>query len=103
MSNRIKKDDEVIIVSGKQKGDKGRIMKVLEDGRVLVEGVNVRKHHRSPRKFREAGLIEKECPIDASNVALLDPESQKATRVRMGTNDEGAKVRIAVRSGAVLD
>ncbi len=103
MALRLKKDDEVVIISGASKGEKGRILKVLEDGRVLVEGVNVRKHHRSPRKYREAGLIEKEAPIDASNVQILDPESQKGTRVRMGTNDEGNKVRISVRSGATLD
>ena len=103
MALRLKKDDEVIVIAGKEKGEKGRILQVLEDGRVLVEGVNVRKHHRSPKKYREAGILEKERPVDASNVAILDPESQKPTRIRMSTNDDGKKVRVSVRSGATLD
>ena len=103
MAKRIRKDDEVIVIAGAAKGQKGRVLAVTDDGRVIVEGVKVMKRHQSPRKYREAGIIEREAPIHASNVALVDPESEKPTRVRMGTNDEGQKVRIAVRSGAVLD
>ncbi|MEM6955311.1 MAG: 50S ribosomal protein L24 [Myxococcota bacterium] len=102
-NTRLKSDDEVIVITGKHKGEKGRILRVLEDGRLLVEGINVRKHHRSPRKYRDAGLVEKETPIDASNVSLIDPESGTATRVRTKIDDEGKKVRVAVKSGAVLD
>ena len=102
MAIRLKTDDKVVVIAGKYKGETGQILAVQGD-RVIVEGVNVRKMHRSPRKYREAGIIEREAPIHASNVALVDPESEKPTRVRMGTNDEGQKVRIAVRSGAVLD
>lgn len=100
---RLKTDDEVIVISGANKGQTGRITAINKDGRVVIEGVNIRKHHRSPRKYREPGLIEKEAPIHASNVALIDPETKKPTRVRFGTNDEGKKIRIAVKSGKALD
>ena len=88
----------------------GEIMKqaerYLSEGqhpRVIVEGINVIKRHQSPRKFREAGIVEKEAPVDASNVMLVDPETEKPTRIRMGEDSDGKKVRIAVKSGAVLD
>lgn len=102
MANRLKKDDLVQVVAGRDKGKQGRILKVLEEGRVLVEGVNVMKRHQSPKKFKEAGIIEKEAPIDASNVMIVDPQSNTPTRVRAGEKD-GKKVRVAVKSGAVLD
>lgn len=102
MANRLKKDDLVQVVTGRDQGKQGRILKVLEEGRVLVEGVNVMKRHQSPRKYKEAGIIEREAPVDASNVMLVDPQTNKPTRVRSGEKD-GKKVRIAVKSGAVLD
>jgi large subunit ribosomal protein L24 len=102
MGNRLKKDDLVQVVAGRDKGKQGRILKVLEEGRVLVEGVNVMKRHQSPKKFKEAGIIEKEAPIDASNVMIVDPQTNTPTRVRAGEKD-GKKVRVAVKSGAVLD
>ncbi|HJK94316.1 MAG TPA: 50S ribosomal protein L24 [Polyangiaceae bacterium LLY-WYZ-15_(1-7)] len=100
---RIKKDDLVHVIAGKEKGKQGRVLRVLDDGRVIVEGINVIKRHQSPRKFREAGIVEKEAPVDASNVMLVDPETEKPTRIRMGEDSDGKKVRIAVKSGAVLD
>lgn len=103
MAIRIKKDDLVHVIAGKEKGKQGRVLRVLDDGRVIVEGINVIKRHQSPRKFREAGIVEKEAPVDASNVMLVDPETQKPTRIRMGEDSDGKKVRIAVKSGAVLD
>ena len=103
MGVRLRRDDLVVVISGASKGEQGRILKVEEDGRVIVEGINVIKRHQGPRKFRETGIIEREAAIDASNVMLLDPESQKPTRVRMGTDKDGKKVRIAVKSGTVLD
>ena len=102
MGNRLKKDDLVQVVGGRYKGKQVRILKVLEEGRVLVEGVNVMKRHQSPKKFKEAGIIEKEAPIDASNVMIVDPQTNTPTRVRAGEKD-GKKVRVAVKSGAVLD
>ena len=102
MGNRLKKDDLVQVVAGRDKGKQGRILKVLEEGRVLVEGLNVMKRHHSPKKLKEAGIIEKEAPIDASNVMIVDPQTNTPTRVRAGEKD-GKKVRVAVKSGAVLD
>ncbi len=98
----LKKDDLVVVITGTDKGKEGRILKVQKDGRLIVEGINTRKRHQSARKFREAGIVEFQAPIDASNVALIDPETKKPTRVRMGDKD-GKKVRIAVKSGTVLD
>lgn len=105
MAVRLKKDDLVVIISGKkeERGKTGRILKVLEDGRVLVEGMRLMKRHQSLRKYKEAGIVEREAPIHASNVALVDPETEKPTRIRIGTDGDGNKVRIAVRSGATLD
>jgi large subunit ribosomal protein L24 len=102
MGSRLKKDDLVQVVAGRDKGKQGRVLKVLEDGRVLIEGVNMIKRHQSPKKFKEAGIIEKEASIDASNVMLVDPQTNTPTRVRAGEKD-GKKVRIAAKSGAVLD
>ncbi|MAQ18438.1 MAG: 50S ribosomal protein L24 [Sandaracinus sp.] len=103
MAKRIRKDDEVIVIAGAAKGQKGRVLAVTDDGRVIVEGVKVMKRHQSPRKYREAGIIEREAPIDASNVALICPETDKPTRVRVSTDDDGKKVRVAARSGAQID
>ena len=106
MAIRLKKDDKVVVIAGR-KEDKGKVGRILvvdhESGRVVVEGVNVIKRHQSPRKFREAGIVEKEASIDASKVMLVCPETEKPTRVRIGRDKEGKKIRIAVKSGAVID
>jgi len=103
MAARIKKDDLVVVIAGKDKGQKGRVLKVQPDGRVLVEGVNMVKRHQSAQRYREAGIIEKEAPIQASNVMLVDPKTEGPTRVKAGTDKDGNKVRIAVKSGTVLE
>ncbi len=103
MAVRLKADDLVQVIAGKDKGKQGRIKQIMADGRVVVEGVAVYKHHRSPRKFRDPGLKELERPIDASNVMLVDPETEKPTRVRMQLNEDGTKTRIAVKSGKPID
>ena len=103
MSRRIRMDDKVVVITGSYKGQTGNVLKVMDDGRIIVEGVNVTKRHQSPRKYREAGIIEREAPIHASNVMLIDPDTEKPTRVRMGQDGDGNKVRIAVGSGSVLD
>lgn len=102
MGLRLKKDDLVQVVTGKDKGKTGRILKVLDTGKVIVEGVNMIKRHQSPRKFKESGIIEREAPIQISNVMLVDPQTNTPTRVRVGEKD-GKKVRVAVKSGAVID
>ena len=104
MAVRIKRDDLVVVIAGKDKGATGRVLKVIRDqDRVIVEGVNIVKRHQSLRKYREAGIIEREAPIHVSNVMLVDPKTEKPTRVRMGTDKDGKKVRIAVKSGDVID
>ena len=105
MSLRIKKDDLVVVISGKSKGERGRVLKVLrETDKVIVEGVNkVKRHTRPTPKNREGGIIEKEAALHVSKVMLLDTKSDKPTRVKAGTDKDGKKVRIAVKTGTVLD
>jgi large subunit ribosomal protein L24 len=102
---RIKKNDQVVVTAGKDKGTRGRVLMVLiADQRVIVEGVNRVKRHQKPnRTSPQGGILEKEGPIHLSNVMLLDPKTDKPTRVKAGTSKDGRKVRVAVRSGAVLD
>jgi large subunit ribosomal protein L24 len=105
MPARIKKGDRVRVVSGGDKGAEGQVLRVIpETNRVLIEGVNRVKRHQSPRRgFREPGIVEKEAPIDLSNVMLVDPKTERTTRLRSGTDKDGKKVRIAVSSGTVVD
>jgi len=104
MPARIKRDDLVVVISGKDKGTQGRVTKVLRDaGKVVVEGVNKVKRHKSPKKYREGGIEESEAPIFEAKVMLVDPTTQKATRVKAGTSAEGKKIRVAAKTGAALD
>ena len=103
MALRIKKDDQVLVIAGKDKGRKGRVLKVLPDrDRLIVEGVNMVKRHRKVSQ-QQGGIIEKEAAIHISNVMLLAGKSDKPTRLRMGEDKDGRKVRVAVSSGKVLD
>ncbi len=103
--HRIKKDDMVVVIAGRDKGAQGRVLKVLpEMDRVLIEGVNLVKRHQKPTpRQQQGGIIEKEAPIHVSNVMLLDTKADAPTRVRTGTDKDGKKVRIAAKSGAVID
>ncbi len=105
MSSRVKKDDEVVVIAGKDKGQRGRVMRVLREvDRVLVEGINKVKRHTKPTpKSPQGGIIEREQPIHLSNVMPLDSKDDKPTRVKMGTDKDGKKVRQSVRSGTTLD
>jgi large subunit ribosomal protein L24 len=99
---RIKRDDLVVVITGKDKGTTGRVQRFSHSGeRVVVEGVNKIKRHQSPQKFKEGGIVEREAPIHISNVMLVDPETQKPTRVSAKVED-GKKVRVA-KSGAKID
>lgn len=102
MAARIKKDDEVVVISGKDKGTKGRVIAVdRELGRVLVEGVNKVKRHTKPTpKNPSGGIIEREAAVNISKVMPVDPTTGKGTRVSFKSED-GKKVRVA-KSGAVL-
>jgi large subunit ribosomal protein L24 len=100
---RVKKDDLVMVIAGRDKGNQGRVLKVLGE-RVIVEGVNQVKRHTKPnQEFQQGGIIEKEAPIHISNVMLFDTKSEKPTRVRAGQDKDGKKVRVGTKSGAVLD
>jgi large subunit ribosomal protein L24 len=98
---RLQTGDSVVVTSGAHKGKTGKVKQLLVDtGRVVVEGVNVRKRHIKPTPQRPGGILEQEGSISASNVMPVDPESGKPTRVRFQERD-GKKVRVA-KSGAVL-
>ena len=100
---KIRKGDEVVVLTGKDKGRKGPVLQVLpKDNRAVVSGVNVVKRHQRQTPNAEGGIISKEAPIDLSNLALLDPKDSKPTRV--GFRMEGdRKVRFSKRSGEVID
>jgi large subunit ribosomal protein L24 len=104
---KIRTDDNVIVISGKDKGKTGKVIRVEPDkGRIYVEGLNMVKRHQRPvpgRPNLQVGVIEKEGPIHVSNVAIVDPKDHKPTRVGYQTNEQGKRVRVARRSGAELD
>ena len=103
MSVRVRKDDQVVVIAGKDKGARGRVLKVLSE-RVIVEGVNrVKRHQKPTQRQPQGGIIEKEASIHVSNVMPLDTKSDKPTRVKSGRDKDGRKVRLAVKSGVVLD
>ena len=102
---KILKGDKVVVISGKDKGKTGIVQAVYPKlNKVVVEGVNVHKKHRKPSQNNPEGSInEIYVPIDASNVALVDPKTKKATRVGYGVDKNGKKIRIAKKSGSKLD
>ncbi len=101
----VKKDDNVIVITGKDKGKKGRVIAAYpRENRVLVEGVNMIKRHTRPNQANpQGGIIEREAPIHASNVMHVDPKSGKPTRIGYKVLDNGKKVRIAKKSGQEID
>ena len=101
----VRKGDTVIVVAGKERGKKGKVLRVIpEKGRVVVERLNmIKKHQRPTQKIRQGGIIEREGAIHLSNVMLVDPASDKPTRVGMKALSDGKKVRVARRSGEMLD
>ncbi len=100
---KIKKGDKVVIIAGKDKGKTGEVLRVVpKDMRVLVQGVNMVKRHTRPAMGQPGGIVEKEAMLHVSNVAHIDPKSDKPTRIGFKTLD-GRKVRFARKSGEVLD
>jgi large subunit ribosomal protein L24 len=100
---KIKKGDNVVVITGKDKGKTGAVLKVMPaDSRVVVQGVNIAKRHTKPRPGQPGGMVEKELSIHVSNVAHVDPKDNKPTRVGWKTVD-GRKLRYAVRSGEMID
>jgi large subunit ribosomal protein L24 len=104
MKFKIKKGDKVVVLAGRDKGKSGEVLSVLRmKSRVLVQGVNMMKRHTRPKPGEPGGIVEKEAALHISNVAHIDPKSQKPTRVGFRTLEDGRKVRYAKRSGEVLD
>ena len=100
---KIQKGDQVVVLTGKDKGAKGEVLKVLPaENRVVVQGVNVVKKHQKLTQFSAGGITQKELSIHASNVAVADPKSGEATRVGYKTLKDGKKVRVAKKSGEEL-
>jgi large subunit ribosomal protein L24 len=100
---KIKKGDKVVVIAGKDKGKTGEVLRVLpKDSRVLVQGVNMVKRHTRPAMGQQGGIVEKEAMLHISNVAHIDPKSDKPTRIGFKLLD-GRKVRFAKKSGEVLD
>ena len=110
MRVRIRRDDEVVVISGKDRGKSGKVLRVdPKNQRVFVEGLNIIKRHMRPQQVRGAdraetvgGVIEKEGPIHISNVAIVDPKDHKPTRVGVTRNEQGERVRVTRRSQTEL-
>lgn len=103
--NKIRKGDDVVVIAGKDKGKRGTVLGRLDDEHLVVEGVNrVKKHTKpNPMKGQPGGIVEKEMPIQVSNVALFNPGTQKADRVGFKLLDDGRKVRVFKSNGEVVD
>jgi large subunit ribosomal protein L24 len=105
--NKIRKGDEVVVTTGKDKGRRGTVLQVLDDERVLVEGINVAKKHQkaNPNAMPpvQGGINDKEMPIHVSNVMVFNPKSKKGERIGMRITDSGEKVRIFKASDEVVD
>jgi large subunit ribosomal protein L24 len=102
---KIRKGDDVVVIAGKSKGTKGKVLRVIPaNKRVLVAGVNiVTKHVKPTRQSQRGGIEKREAPIHISNVMIADPQSGEPTRVRIQTLEGGRKVRVAVKSGEQID
>ena len=104
MAAKIKKGDKVVVLTGRDQGRSGEVVQVMPtEGRALVRGVNMVKRHTRQSGTQEGGIISKEAPIQLSNIAIADPKDGKATRVGFKILDDGRKVRVAKRSGDLID
>jgi large subunit ribosomal protein L24 len=102
---KLKRDDEVIVIAGRDKGKRGKITRVLGNGRVIVSGINMVKRHTKPNPNlgKQGGIVEKEAGIDASNVALFNPKTEKADKVGIRVEADGKKVRIFKSDQSLVD
>ena len=102
---KIKRDDEVIVIAGRDKGKRGKVLQVLDDGRVLVSGVQMIKKHQKPNPNAgiPGGIIEKEAPIQVSNVAIFNSATDKADRVGFKIQDDSTKIRVFKSTGEAVD
>ncbi|MCT6823433.1 50S ribosomal protein L24 [Bartonella apis] len=102
--NKIRKGDKVVILSGKDKGRNGEVIKVNpEENTAIVRGINMVKRHQRQTQTQEAGIISKEAPLHISKLAIADPKDGKPTRVGFRVEEGGKKVRVAKRSGDLID
>jgi len=102
---KIKKGDEVIVIAGKDKGRRGEVLRVTDDGKVVVTNINIAKKHQKPNPNMNipGGIIEREMPLDASNVMLYNPITKKGDRVGFKTLEDGRKVRVFKSNKEVVD
>ena len=104
MAAKIKTNDTVVVLAGKDKGKTGKVLMVRpSESRATVEGVNIVTRHVRPSQLKEGGINRKESPIHVSNLAIADPKDGKPTRVGFRVEKDGTKVRVAKRSGDVID
>ena len=104
MGLKIRRGDTVVVISGKEKGERGEVKQVLpKENRVVIEGINVRTRHARPTQNNPQGLYTFEAPMHVSNVMLVDPNSGEPTRVGYRFTDSGEKIRVAKRSGRDID
>ena len=103
--NKIKKGDDVIVRTGKDKGRRGTVLQVLDGGRVLVEGINIAKKHTKPNPSvgESGGIKDKVMPLDISNVLVFNPKSKKGERIGIRIEKDGSKVRVFRGTGDVVD
>lgn len=103
--NKIRQNDEVVVIAGRDRGKRGKVLRVLEGDRCLVSGVQMVKKHLKPNPMRgvQGGIVEKEAAIAISNVAILNPQTDKADRVGFRVLEDGKKVRFFKSSGEVID
>ncbi len=103
--NKIKKGDEVIVTTGKDKGRRGTVLEVHNDGRLLVEGINIAKKHKkgNPQVGEPGGIVDQAMPLDVSNVLVFNPSSKKGERVGIRVESDGSKVRYFKGTGDVVD
>ncbi|MGD2005639.1 MAG: 50S ribosomal protein L24 [Pseudomonadales bacterium] len=104
MAAKIKRNDEVIVLAGKDKGKRGKVLVVRPDGRLIVSGVNMIKKHQKPNPMAQkpGGIVEKEAPIQASNVAIFNPATGKADRVGFNVAEDGTKTRVFKSNGEAV-
>lgn len=102
---KLRKGDDVVVIAGKDKGKRGTILSVSDDATVVVENINLVKKHQkpNPQKGEAGGIVEKEMPLSSSNIAIFNPQSNKADRVGFKTLEDGRKVRVFKSNGEVVD